>query len=137
MSLHGRLVGVFRHARRGRVQLGALALLIAFLPTLTFAGHWDDVLADQRIERAPVSALTNRSSEQAEHAEHAQHCHMNLASCSAQPLPSGLGFLKSRDWLLSMPVLLFALRTDSEIRLPASRFDTPQPPPPRTFPKVY
>jgi hypothetical protein len=75
----------FRTWRSPRRQ--AVILLIAFLPTLTFAGHWD-VPAFRDFLNASFPGGHSHSAHAhtpAEAHEHARHCHANLASCTDAP----------------------------------------------------
>ncbi|MGI8552556.1 MAG: hypothetical protein ACR2PL_17470 [Dehalococcoidia bacterium] len=106
-------------------------MLLAFLPSLSFLGHWDEVFSSAIPDLLPAAALFDGAAEQAERAEHANHCHTDLASCSAQPLPAGLGLLATHETHLPTP-LLHVVRADwPEERGVAGRVIPPSVPPPR------
>lgn len=94
-------------------------------------GHWDDIFGTKPEAVAPISALIDLSAEHAEEVEHSQHCHTNLASCSAQPLPSGLGLLITSDTSLRPPPLRYAGRVADTINRFTDHTIAPQVPPPR------
>jgi hypothetical protein len=93
------------HGPWGECALAAL-LLFAFLPTLTFLGHWDEIFLDSalgsnRVYAPPDAAsILSRTAQQADDEQHEQHCHTNLGSCSEQPMPAGIGLLAIHDALL-------------------------------------
>lgn len=62
----------------GLLRVGPLVLLLAFLPSLLYVGHWGEFL-DAAIygTSAPGAA--------SEHTSHEAHCHAGPASCSEQP----------------------------------------------------
>lgn len=117
-----------------RQQLHAGLLLFAFLPTLVFLGHWGDTLTTGPLVVGHAAALIDQTpqvrEQHAEEAEHAEHCHTNLASCSAQPLPSGLGFFVSGDTLLKPPPLRILTPYLASVTR-AGRLLSPPVPPPR------
>jgi hypothetical protein len=66
----------------------------------------------------------------AEQAEHAAHCHTNLASCSAQPLPAGVGLLLTQEALLGPPPqTVRAAPVDEAVAQPGPAPAPPSPPP--------
>src|SRR5947209_18775025 len=88
-------------------QRGLAALLLfAFLPTLTFLGHWNEiflgsVLGSNHVYAASGTAsLLSGSTQDSDDDEHAQHCHTSLGSCTEQPMPAGVGLLSTHDALL-------------------------------------
>ena len=102
-----------------RQELHAAILLLAFVPTLAFVGHWNDIFGSGQGETpataAPATAastptLYDASAQQAEQEQHEQHCHTNLASCSEQPVPSGAGFMVTHDTHVFPPMLRFFAR---------------------------
>ena len=119
---------------RGRHQrpqcLLAAVLLLAFLPSLSFAGHWDELAGQPRGETSAAS-LSDGSDAATERVEHALHCHSALASCSAEPLPAGLGFLATHESLLPALSLRPAATVRRGDRAPAGRTVLPLSPPPR------
>jgi hypothetical protein len=111
----------------------AVVLLIAFFPTLTFLGHWDEIFtaSDEPVAAAPLAAITDLNAELAEQAEHAAHCHTNLASCSAQPLPAGVGLLLTQESLLGPPPQTFRTPPLDEAVAQSGPTVAPPSPPPR------
>ncbi|MDP3766374.1 MAG: hypothetical protein Q8S13_00020, partial [Dehalococcoidia bacterium] len=59
---------------------GPLVLLVAFLPSLVYVGHWGDyvdfALGRSRAVEEPTDA---------EHATHEAHCHVGPSTCADQP----------------------------------------------------
>jgi hypothetical protein len=113
-------------------QIGiAAVLLIAFFPTVSFLGHWDEIFTPPDVVApAPINAITDLSAELAEQAEHANHCHTNLASCSAQPLPAGVGLLLTQEALLGPPPQTYrAAALDETVTQPGPSLAPPSPPP--------
>jgi hypothetical protein len=118
-----------------RQRLLAAALLLAFLPTLTFLGHWGDVFGGTGavdVILAPVAGptLVDVAAQQAEKAAHALHCHTDLGSCSGQPVPAGYGLFVTRETLiLPLPFVLSALVFQAAHIIPAPAGTPPTPPP--------
>lgn len=109
----------------------ALVLLIAFVPTLSFLGHWDEIFGGLIARPVPAAVLLDAAAQRAEQAEHSRHCHTELASCSAQPLPAGLGLLATRDTLLRPPLLKLVLGATARASVLLGRAVSPPSPPPR------
>jgi hypothetical protein len=109
----------------------AAILLFSFLPTLTFLGHWDEILDGGAPEPSPASAIADFAAEQAEQIEHASHCHTNLGSCSAQPMPAGVGLLATHEALLGPPPSIFEARLEDGAQAPPGPALIPLLPPPR------
>ena len=116
----------------GLQPLIAALLLIAFLPTLSFVGHWGEIFGGQRDPPVPASAMLDLAAQRAEQTEHSQHCHTDLASCSAQPMPSGLGLFATHETLLRRLALSFIARQGDTLATPSGRVVPPLFPPPRT-----
>jgi hypothetical protein len=115
----------------------AALLMVAFLPTLTFLGHWNEiffgsVLGSNQVYVAPdVASLLPNTPQDAEESEHAQHCHTNLSSCSEQPMPSGIGLLAMHDALLGPAPAVVQIRlVDNGPAVPQLAI-LPLTPPPR------
>jgi hypothetical protein len=79
--------------RKGMVaRIGARALLIAFLPSLLFLGHWTirfDIPGTDLYVGMPESAHVHT---EGDGHDHAQHCHANVASCSDVPFTGASAF---------------------------------------------
>lgn len=117
-----------------RQRLCTALLLLAFLPTLTFLGHWDEIFGPADAAPAPASALFDLTADQAEQIEHSQHCHTDLASCSAQPMPAGVGLFATREALLGpLPSLVPAGQPAYLMALSGPPL-APSVPPPRPAP---
>jgi hypothetical protein len=136
MDLHGRQQrtamqrGIFRRILADQVGIAAV-LLLAFVPTLTFLGHWDEIFGSPDVVAPlPISAVYDLTAQQAEQAEHAMHCHTNLGSCSAQPMPAGVGLLLTQEALLGPPpqITREAPAAETAVR-PAPALIPPSPPP--------
>ena len=60
----------------------------AFLPTLTFLGHWNEISlgassGSNHVQAMPDTAsLLSNSPQDSDEDEHAQHCHTSLGSCT-------------------------------------------------------
>jgi len=75
-------------------RVRAWALLVAFLPTLTFLGHWtlqiDIPGTNEYLLIVPGAPEHNTDSHGDEHSSetetHDQHCHAGVATCSDIPL---------------------------------------------------
>lgn len=72
-----------RRQWRAALQAGSLLLLLAFLPTTGYVGHWGE-FTDYVVGRAGHERPADP-----DHASHASHCH-GTASCSEQPQPIGV-----------------------------------------------
>lgn len=137
-----------RPAADGRQQAGrwrAWILLVAFVPSLTFAGHWPALAITIPFVRATIVVNLGGASRtghddgaasgqaQGDDAEqHARHCHADAASCSDIPFTGGSAFALLQDSV----ALLAAAATLSAIVgscwLPhGSQSLFPEPPPPR------
>jgi hypothetical protein len=123
---------LFRKILADRVGI-AVVLLIAFFPTLTFLGHWDEIFtaSDKPVAAAPLATITDLNAELAEQAEHAAHCHTNLAACSAQPLPAGVELLLTQESLLGPPPLTFRMPSIDDAVVQSGPTVAPPSPPPR------
>jgi hypothetical protein len=75
--------------------------------------------------------MADLNAELAEQVEHATHCHTNLASCSAQPLPAGIGLLRTQEALFLPPSLQAAVRIVHNSVFRSGPRRPPLPPPPR------
>ena len=86
----GTALGVWssRHAQRC-----ALLLLLAWLPTLTFVGHWEALAAPLTSAGGPAATHAHASPSGASDREHAAHCHTGFDECgggaSAVTMPAG------------------------------------------------
>lgn len=76
------MIRLRRHWRTA-LQTGSLLLLLAFLPTVGYAGHWGE-FSDYAMGRTG-----NERPADPDHASHASHCH-GVSSCSEQPQPVGV-----------------------------------------------
>lgn len=112
-------------------RVAAGVLLLAFLPALSFLGHWDEVFGGSLVAQSSASVLVDAAAQQAEQTEHSRHCHTDLASCSAQPLPAGLGLLAMRETLLRPPAPQSSAGEDRQTRASFGRTISPPSPPPR------
>jgi hypothetical protein len=122
---------LFRRILADQIGIAAV-LLIAFFPTVTFLGHWDEIFTPtDDVAPAPLYAMTDLNAELAEQAEHASHCHTNLASCSAQPLPAGVGLLLTQEALVGPPPQTFRAAPIDEAAVQLGPSLAPPSPPPR------
>ncbi len=71
-----------RQRWRAALQAGSLLLLLAFLPTTLYVGHWGQ-FTDYAIGR------TGHERTHPDHVSHEAHCH-GASSCSDQPQPVGV-----------------------------------------------
>jgi hypothetical protein len=129
--------GMMRRVRQGKrrgtwqLRLLGLLLLATILPTLSFMGHWDEIAGAAPDQQPPVSQLIDLADQQAERIEHTQHCHVDLSSCAAQPLPSGMGLLITRDTLLTPPPLRYERNLSTVASALYDLSIVPTTPPPR------
>lgn len=84
----------------------AWALLIAFLPTLSFLGHWSlhvDIPGTNEylviVPGAPTASGTHSHDGSTETGDHGRHCHAAVASCSDIPLTGISAFALLNDSL--------------------------------------
>ena len=102
----------------------ALLLLLAWLPTLAFFGHWGALAA-------PVVGRTLPHESHASGESHRQHCHAEVAGCAGGTLMSVLPAPPAPQ---TGPVLTEA-RPRAPVEdggpIPAGRSDAPLTPPPR------
>ncbi|MCC6238318.1 MAG: hypothetical protein IT299_12215 [Dehalococcoidia bacterium] len=72
-----------------QARQAALLLLLAWLPTLTFFGHWEGLAAPF----TSASAVATHAHSPTSDREHAQHCHAGFEGCSggasAVTMPAG------------------------------------------------
>jgi hypothetical protein len=126
---------VYGKTRTSPAWLAAL-LLAAFLPTLTFLGHWNELFAGAVVAPAQVpvsaSAMFDLTAQQADQSRHAQHCHTNLGTCSEQPMPAGIGLLTTHETLFGPPPSLFPGAPQTEALLLFEHVLVPLAPPPRS-----
>lgn len=114
-----------RHSRSAPAQHAALILLLAWLPTLAYVGHWEALAAP-----ASSHAAAHRGGGAPDRA-HEQHCHAGFDDCSggaaaADVLVATVG----RDLARVASVLGLAVTLSDATRL-SGRSDAPVPPPPR------
>ena len=122
--------GLFRRILADQCGIAAV-LLIALLPTLTFLGHWDEIFGAADSFAPPAAALYDLNAQQAEQTEHTMHCHINLGSCSAQPMPAGVGLLMTQEALLGPPPQISRAAPVAEAIVQPGPALTPPSPPPR------
>jgi hypothetical protein len=122
--------GLFRRILADQIGIAAV-LLFALLPTLTFMGHWDEIFAGpDYVAPTPQVAIFDLTAELAERAEHAAHCHTNLGSCSAQPMPAGVGLLLMQEALLGPPPQISRMTPVVQaLARPGPAIIPPSPPP--------
>ena len=102
----------------------ALLLLLAWLPSLAFAGHWSALAA-------PLLGGTPAHESHASRESHREHCHADIEECAgtastsivAAPLVQPPG-RATTETTTAEPI-------DDERRTPAGRSDAPLTPPPR------
>lgn len=114
----------------------AAILLFSFLPTLTFVGHWEEIVRGTAVTSLQMPAsgaiIFDAVMQQADQARHAMHCHTNLGSCSEQPMPAGVGLFASRETRPGPPPALVAARLQEvALVVPGPAF-APLLPPPRS-----
>ena len=112
-----------RRSDPARVQRAALLILLAWLPTLAYVGHWDAFAGTAPIHRAAHAGGP------AEDSSHSQHCHAGLDSCAdsaSAPVPviAPLGALRAAP-----EAHVVILPTDAPALV--GRSDAPATPPPR------
>ena len=109
-----------------RVQSCALLLLVAWLPTLAYFGHWNDLAAMLSPGNGSFSSAHGTRD-----GEHATHCHVNVAGCSdgtstsnapGTPPANGAG-------VRTQPQL--GTRAEFVEHVPPGHRDAPATPPPR------
>ncbi len=106
------------------LRKGSLVLLLAFLPSVLYLGHWGD-LVDSALDRTAVE----RSAEAVDHSGHAAHCHAGPAACSDQPVPAAAAVIAS---VVELPPVHLLARESGDDALVFSEFIlTPPTEPPR------
>lgn len=110
---------------RARVRLWAAVLVLAWLPGVTFFGHWGD-LAMPLVGEAGSSFVSHA------HGDHSDHCHGGFSDCGSQ---GGAGELTPATALLSVdgtaPPSVFRGSTHTRTTAPQSETVAPIAPPPR------
>ncbi len=113
----------------------ATLLLVAFFPTLSFLGHWDEIFGGSvlgpTVLQLPAAAIFDAARQRTDQAEHAQHCHTALSSCSEQPMPAGVGLLITQEATLLPPSLGITSRVVLDATPRQSPSEQPLTPPPR------
>lgn len=106
------------------LRKGSLVLLLAFLPSVLYLGHWGELI-DSALDRTAVV----RSAEAAGPSGHAAHCHAGPASCSDQPVPASVAVIASVVEL--PPIHLMAHESSSDALVFSEFILTPPTEPPR------
>ena len=83
------------------LALGPLLLLLAFLPSVSYMGHWGQLID-------PMSETEHEA------AEHAGHCHIGVATCSDQPLPPDLSVTPALVRFAEPVMTWLALESDQQ-----------------------
>lgn len=99
----------------------AAALLLAWLPSLTFVGHWEQLMPG-----APKVEQTH--SHRADQA-HAEHCHEGVAACADHAPAQSPAVARTLEAALIPPETRIPLTNDAVP--PADSETTPSTPPPR------
>jgi len=113
----------------------AWILFLAFLPSISFAGHWDIELA------VPGAGFTLGFTPAHVHAAgrpegsppgHRDHCHTDASGCSDQPLVAGAQ-VANLGQMIALAPSLDEVRgfQPSRVLLPEGMATTPDIPPPR------
>ncbi|MDP2326473.1 MAG: hypothetical protein Q8M79_00110 [Dehalococcoidia bacterium] len=106
------------------LQQWALVLVIAWIPGLTFFGHWTTLAAPLGL--APAAMHTHSAS-----SDHAAHCHTDVSGCSDQAAGGAASVappaLASVLIAAALALMLVALVE----RIPAGLAPVPASPPPR------
>ncbi len=114
-----------RPSRSASVQRAALILLLAWLPTLSYVGHWEALTAP-----ASSHAAAHRSGGAPDGA-HERHCHAGIDDCSGGIAGADLLAVNvGRDLGRVASLIGLALPRNDDTRL-SGRSDAPVPPPPR------
>jgi hypothetical protein len=119
------------------VQRYALILLLAWLPSLAFVGHWESLAAPLQLETrfAPAShAHATHPPEGSEGAtQHEQHCHAGFDSCStgASGMTMPIGAV-GHTAPAAPDEALVALALEAAV--PVNPGEGPPTPPPRSLP---
>ncbi len=120
------------------LNLGALALLIAILPSLLFLGHWTlrfDVPGTDYSLGLPKAGVAH--GEAAAH-DHARHCHGNSASCSDVPFAGASAFALMSASVACLGLAGILLALGGSWWLPSRRATVaPEPRPPRGEPALF
>jgi len=107
---------------RAALQAGSLLLLLAFLPSTGYAGHWGE-FTDYAMGRTGHERPADP-----DHASHASHCH-GTASCSERPQPVGV---RISPTVIELPLpSLTDQVVEDEISIVHEFFLTPPTEPPR------
>jgi len=103
----------------------AIFLLLAWLPSVAFFGHWSALAAPVLLGRAPGQE-SHASSE-----SHRQHCHAEVAGCAAGDSGSVLPATPAAHTGLVPLEAGPGTAISSDSLIPSSRSDVPLTPPPR------
>ncbi len=111
-----------RQRWRAALQAGSLLLLLAFLPTTLYIGHWSE-FTDYAAGRTGHERPTDPG-----HASHEAHCH-GVSSCLDQQQPVGVRVYPT---VIELPLpSLIDHVVDDEISIYREFFLTPPTEPPR------
>ena len=114
---------IIQPSRRTAEQC-ALLLLLAWLPSLAFAGHWSALAA-------PITGLTPAHESHASRESHRQHCHADLEGCAGGASMSTLPATPVQQAGLIPAEASDGVPIANEDVIPAGRSDAPLTPPPR------
>ena len=111
-----------RQRWRAALQAGSLLLLLAFLPTTLYIGHWGE-FSDYTFGRSG-----NERPADPDHASHEVHCH-GISSWSEQPQPGGVRIFPT---VVELPQPSFIDRVvEGDVSIFSQFFLTPPTEPPR------
>ncbi len=104
------------------LRAGSLVLILAFLPSVLYVGHWgqftDVALGYTALEREADA-----------HTSHEAHCHLGQSSCSSQPAPVGVQAIGS---VVELPKpALFDFATTETLQIVSEFIVSPPTEPPR------
>ena len=97
-------------------------LLLAFLPTSLFVGHWG------QFTDAAAGRVGHESPGDPDHATHAAHCH-GVSSCTDQPQPVGVRVFPVVVEIAAPEFVAYAVESDAYLY--TEFFSTPPTEPPR------
>lgn len=111
--------------KRRATTLMALALVVALLPSLTYLGHWEQLVPPDAVTVYPPHQQERQSD-----AHHSDHCHDGASSCAEQPVLASTGLLLDGTEISGPTQPGLAVSALNE-RAPSSFQPSPLTPPPR------
>jgi hypothetical protein len=116
--------------RRSRVTFAATLLLLAWMPSLLFFGHWS-ALASPSPHQAMTVAAHHEAGTPTEDSQHALHCHGSSSCADQGGAASALDLVASNPLALVTRPLEVVTTGNSPSRFEGRSSARPDAPPPR------